>query len=161
MRHCLHWETLSWFLDALFCPFSFPSNYPFGRGRFPLPNEYLAWRTVHCHRKGIEGTQHIVAQFMYRCGQRCSQRGYKHQMWHNVGRGLVKDNRACLSSKNDDCSTSPTIQKPQLDLASGRPREMETTPQILVQTHKKSALRPSRIWTRCSTIKYREILDAS
>ena len=35
------------------------------------------------------------------------------------------------------------------------------TPQILVQTHTKSTLRPSRIWTRCSTVKYREILDAS
>jgi hypothetical protein len=33
--------------------------------------------------------------------------------------------------------------------------------QILVQTHTKSTLRPSRIWTRCSTVKYHETLDTS
>jgi hypothetical protein len=43
-------ERLMWLLDALFSPFSFPSYYPFWRGRFPLPNEYLVWRTVHCYR---------------------------------------------------------------------------------------------------------------
>ena len=49
MRHCLDYR-LSWFLDALFSPFPFPSYYPFWRWRFPLPNEHLVWRTVHCHR---------------------------------------------------------------------------------------------------------------
>ena len=51
------------------------------------------------------------------------------------------------------------------NLSSGGPeeylRKWKTTPQILVQTHTNSTLRPSRIWTRCSTVKYRETLDAS
>jgi len=32
---------------------------------------------------------------------------------------------------------------------------------ILVQTHTKSTLRASRIWTYCSTVKYHETLDTS
>ena len=39
--------------------------------------------------------------------------------------------------------------------------KLKTTHQILVQIHTKSTLRPSRIWTRYSTVKYRETLDAS
>jgi len=35
------------------------------------------------------------------------------------------------------------------------------THQNLVQTHTKSSLRPSRILTRCSTVKYRETRDGS
>ena len=46
-------------------------------------------------------------------------------------------------------------------LARERPREKKMTHQILVQTHTKSTLRPSQIWTRCSTVRYRETLDAS
>ena len=51
------------------------------------------------------------------------------------------------------------------NLSSSGPEEdlakWKMTPQILFQTHTKSTMRPSRIWTRCSTVKYRETLDAS
>jgi hypothetical protein len=43
-------ERPSWFLYALFSPFSFPSYCPFWHRWFPLTNEYFVWRTVHCHR---------------------------------------------------------------------------------------------------------------
>ena len=43
------------------------------------------------------------------CGRRCRQRGYSHQRWLDVGRGLVIGNRARLASKHDDCKSSPTI----------------------------------------------------
>jgi len=49
-------------------------------------------------------------------------------------------------------------------LNTGGPEEdlgkWKMTHQILVQTHTKSTLRPSRIWTRCSTVKCHETLDA-
>ena len=51
------------------------------------------------------------------------------------------------------------------NLSSGVPREgfgkWKMTHKNLVQTHTNSILKPSRIWTRCSTVKYRETLDAS
>jgi hypothetical protein len=43
-------ERLSWFLDTLFSPFSFPSYYPFWCWRFPMPCDYSIWRTDHCYR---------------------------------------------------------------------------------------------------------------
>jgi len=38
-----------------------------------------------------------------RCGRRCREWVYSHEMWHDVVRGLVKGNRARLASKHDDC----------------------------------------------------------
>ena len=51
------------------------------------------------------------------------------------------------------------------NLSSGGPDEdlakWKMTPKILVQTHTTSTMRPSRIWNRSNTVKYRETLDAS
>jgi hypothetical protein len=95
------------------------------------------------------------------CGRRCRQRSYSRQMRLDVRQGLVK------ATGPDLQASTITANRHQLynNLSRGGPEEdlgkWKMTHQILVQTHTKSTLRPSRIWTRCSKGKYCETLDAS
>ena len=91
MRHWLDWETLSCFLNALFCPFSY---YSFWRERFLLTNIYYGLLLIPIGKNLkvciIQGHNMYIS-----CGRRCRQRGYRYQMWYD-GRGLVKGNRPRL-----------------------------------------------------------------
>ena len=87
MRHCLDGKTLvvfGWALLAIFYPFLLP----FLTWKFPLPNEHLV--LFIAIRKKLKVCSIPWHKSCTGCGQRCRQRGYSHQMWHDFGRGLVK-----------------------------------------------------------------------
>jgi hypothetical protein len=82
-------------------------------------------------------------------------------MWLDVGRDWGQ-------------ATGPDLQENTItairhlrynNLSTGGPEEdlgkWKITHQLLVQTHTRNTPRPSRIWTRCSTVKYRDTLDAN
>ena len=153
-------EGLSWFLDAPFFSNSFPSNYPFWRDRFPMPNEYQVWRPVIAIGKKLK-----VCSLSW-C-KSCTA----------VENNAVKEGTAnrCGMSMDWDWwkATGPDFQTNKMsanchlgynNLSSGESEEdlgkWKMTPKILVQNHTKSTLRPSRILIHCNTVKYSETLYA-
>jgi hypothetical protein len=75
MRHCLDWETLSWFLDALFSPFSFPSYYPFDAEDF-LCRMHIKYKVLFIAvGKKLKVCSIPWHKSCTNCGQRCRHSG--------------------------------------------------------------------------------------
>jgi hypothetical protein len=161
MRHCLDWETLVCFGCALlpiFVPFLLPhltrkisfAEWIFSMAYCLLPSvtnwKYAAYR----------GTSHVPA---------VDDDTGKEDTAIRCGMTLYGDWRKATGLDWQTNTMTANCQLLYNNLIRGGPEEdlgkWKTTHQILVQTHTKSTLKPSRIWTRWSTVKYRETLDAS
>jgi hypothetical protein len=161
MRHCLDWETVVVFecaLLSIFFPFLLPfltleisvAEWIFSMSYCSLPSvrnwKYAAYR----------GTSHVTAvdddagkeDTAIRCGLKLDGDWWK-ATWSDFQTNTMTSLRRLRYNKL-------SWSGPEEDFG-----KWKMTHQILVQTYTKSTLRPSRIWTHCSKIKYCVTLDAS
>ena len=161
IRPCLDWETvvvLGCALLSIFFPFLLPflkldisiAEWILSTAYYSLPSvrnwKYAAYR----------GTSHVPAvddgagkeDTAIRYGMKLNGYWWK-ATWSDFQANTITANCRLGCYNLNSCG-------PEEDLG-----KRKVTPQILVQTHTKSTLRQTRIWTRCSTVKYRETLDAN